>query len=311
MLNNNAVSVKNTFISVDWDEDNAGTPSSRPRLLSDPTPKFSHSAESQSVQREAVGCDELDGMSVIRQEGCAETPFFPNPNSNGSARVDLGTWADSVCSSLEGERNCNQAGYNGVAVPSEWQGKSSVMVRNISYKCTRGMFRDELCKAGFEGLFDYVYVPVNVGRGTSKGYAFVNFVDAQTAFTFKQRFDGNRMDVPGGMKLLEVIPANLQGYAKNVSHYIDKQNEVSATLKSRQVSLPRAADVRGEWKANGVAATGTFGGSRKPSENVAVTSELNEKYAGPGPYCPMCGKHVLSKARFCQWCGAELHGLPQ
>eukprot|EP00928_Gymnodinium_smaydae_P069417 TRINITY_DN5289_c0_g4_i3.p1 TRINITY_DN5289_c0_g4~~TRINITY_DN5289_c0_g4_i3.p1 ORF type:complete len:312 (+),score=23.05 TRINITY_DN5289_c0_g4_i3:68-1003(+) len=111
-------------------------------------------------------------------------------------------------------------------LPSEWQGKTSVMVRNIPYKCTRPMFFEAVKRAGFENLYDYAYMPLNAGRATSKGYAFLNFSDDITAYRFKVHFDGKKMDVPKKSKLLEVIPANLQGYLRNEAHYITKQHEL-------------------------------------------------------------------------------------
>eukprot|EP00928_Gymnodinium_smaydae_P078407 TRINITY_DN6232_c0_g1_i1.p1 TRINITY_DN6232_c0_g1~~TRINITY_DN6232_c0_g1_i1.p1 ORF type:complete len:570 (+),score=54.42 TRINITY_DN6232_c0_g1_i1:59-1768(+) len=124
-------------------------------------------------------------------------------------------------------------------VPIEWQGKTSVMIRNIKYSCFEPMLQEELHKAGFEGLFDYVYIPMNVERGSSRGYAFVNFLDADTAYAFKEKFHGRRSDSLGLAKQLEVIPANLQGYCQNVCHYVEKQNEPSPSDMPLQVNVPR------------------------------------------------------------------------
>eukprot|EP00928_Gymnodinium_smaydae_P069418 TRINITY_DN5289_c0_g5_i1.p1 TRINITY_DN5289_c0_g5~~TRINITY_DN5289_c0_g5_i1.p1 ORF type:complete len:328 (+),score=37.32 TRINITY_DN5289_c0_g5_i1:74-1057(+) len=130
----------------------------------------------------------------------------------------------------------------GDVLPSEWQGKTSVMVRNISYKCTRAVFYNMLKRAGFEDSFDYLYLPVIAGRDTSKGYAFINFSDDATAYRFKVHFDGKKLDMPKANKLIEVIPAKLQGFSENESHYIAKQNELLIESKDIERAEGRQDD---------------------------------------------------------------------
>eukprot|EP00928_Gymnodinium_smaydae_P051542 TRINITY_DN3509_c0_g2_i1.p1 TRINITY_DN3509_c0_g2~~TRINITY_DN3509_c0_g2_i1.p1 ORF type:complete len:299 (+),score=44.33 TRINITY_DN3509_c0_g2_i1:54-950(+) len=278
MASSNNVVIRNTFISV-MDEEEAETPTSRPRLLSDPTP--------QHYQKQSAGPRGAENQNV-------ETD-----TSTSSPRNFLHDLEESDASSSN--RDCGlRPPQDHAGIPAEWRGKSSVMVRNISYKCTRTMFREELDKAGFENMYDYAYVPVNTGRGTSKGYAFVNFVDPPTAYRFKERFDGCRMDVPGGMKVLEVIPANLQGYSQNVSHYIDKQNELSAAGKTSPPLKSGMDERRGRFDGRKI-----LNQARKPLRRTddASQQENNETIS----CCHQCHNHVLSKSRFCHWCGAALH----
>eukprot|EP00928_Gymnodinium_smaydae_P059638 TRINITY_DN43035_c0_g1_i1.p1 TRINITY_DN43035_c0_g1~~TRINITY_DN43035_c0_g1_i1.p1 ORF type:complete len:283 (+),score=44.39 TRINITY_DN43035_c0_g1_i1:224-1072(+) len=113
-------------------------------------------------------------------------------------------------------------------VPPEWCGKTSIMVRNLPYKCTPTMFYREVCNAGFEDLVDYIYVPVNHKGSTCKGYAFANFVDPSSAYRFYGVFDGKKMCIPGSKKLLEVTPAFLQGYDQNCANNAQTSRRVSA-----------------------------------------------------------------------------------
>eukprot|EP00928_Gymnodinium_smaydae_P069416 TRINITY_DN5289_c0_g4_i2.p1 TRINITY_DN5289_c0_g4~~TRINITY_DN5289_c0_g4_i2.p1 ORF type:complete len:347 (+),score=24.67 TRINITY_DN5289_c0_g4_i2:76-1041(+) len=136
------------------------------------------------------------------------------------------------------------------ALPSEWQGKTSVMVRNIAYNCTRAMFSHALKRAGFENSYDYMYLPIDPRRGTSKGYLFLNFSDDITAYRFKVHFDGKKMDVPESSKLLKVIPANLQGYSENVSHYISKQNELLIDSNDVEPTESHQSNCSDEDRAN-------------------------------------------------------------
>eukprot|EP00928_Gymnodinium_smaydae_P061090 TRINITY_DN4516_c0_g2_i1.p1 TRINITY_DN4516_c0_g2~~TRINITY_DN4516_c0_g2_i1.p1 ORF type:complete len:313 (+),score=27.95 TRINITY_DN4516_c0_g2_i1:59-997(+) len=289
MDGSNNMVIKNTFINV-IEDDNGVNLASRPRLKSDPTSQLcltqsavldgteSRIAEantSTSSPRTFVPEFEYEMASTSSQEWSSrDSPFC---NSSVSERLDSST-----------------ARVRQNTIPMEWQGKTSVMVRNISYKCTRGMLGDELKRVGFGDLFDYLYVPVNTARNTSKGYAFINFLDASSAYRFKELFHGRRMDLPGGTKLLEVIPANLQGYNKNVSHYIDKQNELSAAAKPFLVNERSNESGRRTLVNPAIKPANCMDGTPQPesSQTIAV--------------CHRCQNHVLSKSRFCQWCGAEL-----
>eukprot|EP00928_Gymnodinium_smaydae_P069412 TRINITY_DN5289_c0_g1_i2.p1 TRINITY_DN5289_c0_g1~~TRINITY_DN5289_c0_g1_i2.p1 ORF type:complete len:433 (+),score=58.36 TRINITY_DN5289_c0_g1_i2:37-1299(+) len=185
--------------------------------------------------------------------------------------------------SVEEPRSPKQPADSDDAMPKEWQGKTSIMVRNISYKCTRATFFNMLKTAGFENLFDYVYLPVNAGRGTSKGYAFVNFIDDISAYRFKVRFDGQKVNIPGGSKRLEVIPANLQGYSQNASHYITKQNDLSITPKNDELpgcQQSSRSDLDRETSAGADALSGARQQSFGPGFDGSTTDSLG-KSTGP------------------------------
>eukprot|EP00928_Gymnodinium_smaydae_P013371 TRINITY_DN1487_c1_g1_i2.p1 TRINITY_DN1487_c1_g1~~TRINITY_DN1487_c1_g1_i2.p1 ORF type:complete len:308 (+),score=53.10 TRINITY_DN1487_c1_g1_i2:57-980(+) len=301
------VVVRNTFINVlehDEHEEDVVRRNARPRTWSDPLPHFD-SVDSECDAREdcpkdvaldsatetvetSDGYEPSEGASFSQEEWSSiDTPVL-------SPREAAFESKSSVCLDLVGGLlqpgvSKDTKGLDKQDLPVEWQGKTSVMVRNISYKCSRNMFVEELNNAGFKGLFDYAYVPINAGRGTSKGYAFANFVDDRTAYRFKEQFDGRKMNIPGGLKLLEVIPANLQGYSQNASHYIVKQSELSFTVKTPSATMTKHSTKCNEGKQNNIATHS----DKSPEEHSASS-------------CPQCKRHVLSKARFCQWCGVGL-----
>eukprot|EP00928_Gymnodinium_smaydae_P032601 TRINITY_DN23565_c0_g1_i2.p1 TRINITY_DN23565_c0_g1~~TRINITY_DN23565_c0_g1_i2.p1 ORF type:complete len:278 (+),score=34.05 TRINITY_DN23565_c0_g1_i2:58-891(+) len=277
MASAHAVMVKNTFINlVEHTEDDS---TAFPRQWSDPLPRRCRvdSEEKDDVSintkvgldektaalespRTSAGCGDSESECCSREElSSVDTPVM-SPRAHTLVAYAPCGYLNAAACSLQQQMFESLASARPIDIPSEWQGKTSVMVRNISYQCSRIMFCEELNKAGFQNQYDYVYVPVNAGRGTSKGYAFANFVDDRTAYRFKAKFDGFKMNVPGSVKRLEIIPANLQGYAQNASHYISKQSEMSVA----------------------------------PSEEHPTQS------------CCQCQAKVLTRARFCQWCGAGL-----
>eukprot|EP00928_Gymnodinium_smaydae_P011165 TRINITY_DN14152_c1_g2_i1.p1 TRINITY_DN14152_c1_g2~~TRINITY_DN14152_c1_g2_i1.p1 ORF type:complete len:301 (+),score=14.69 TRINITY_DN14152_c1_g2_i1:64-966(+) len=294
------VVVRNTFISIVGDEDVADN--SFARQMSDPVPRLPLTHLPSSSSRESPILE--DEVEIMRPQVGRSTNKIAENEAHGFEDVHgSGQNTGASSRSLEMKRGRPQPkAFNSRGDPKQrdddagkdsntWKGVTSVMVRNVSYKCTKAMFCDELNRAGFEGLFDYAYVPVNAGRGTSKGYAFANFVDARTAFKFKEQFHGRRMDMPGGTKLLEVIPANLQGYARNVSHYIDKQHEISRAARHVAPQVTRCEAVQSR---------------DTPQGSASNMSSLNASESQTISCCHQCQNYVLSKARFCQWCGGRL-----
>eukprot|EP00928_Gymnodinium_smaydae_P039727 TRINITY_DN2706_c0_g1_i1.p1 TRINITY_DN2706_c0_g1~~TRINITY_DN2706_c0_g1_i1.p1 ORF type:complete len:332 (-),score=25.72 TRINITY_DN2706_c0_g1_i1:365-1360(-) len=324
------VVVKNTFLNVleDGEEDEVRTvprqrshPTLRPHLADPPGCGVKDSSDKSGFNRlESCGSTRTSGsreesgdvVSGCSYDGCsANVPAISTPDSSVSARAK--SFAQCVSpltvgwlsqqNTREWSTTQKQRVYEHAVIPSEWQGKTSVMVRNISYKCSRAVFCRQLDKHGFENLYDYVYVPINVGRGTSKGYAFANFASDAVAYRFKALFDGRKMDVPGGLKPLQVIPANLQGYMENASHYVGKQSELAAAAAAAadsKASVTQGPQTRSELLE--AQSSSSDSQSHKSSEGaVAASSEVKRMELSS---CHRCQKQVLPRARFCQWCGA-------
>eukprot|EP00928_Gymnodinium_smaydae_P091066 TRINITY_DN74772_c0_g1_i1.p1 TRINITY_DN74772_c0_g1~~TRINITY_DN74772_c0_g1_i1.p1 ORF type:complete len:340 (-),score=10.24 TRINITY_DN74772_c0_g1_i1:188-1207(-) len=214
-------------------------------------------------------------------------------------------------------------GYGASGVPDEWRGKTSVLVRNLSYMCTRKIF-EEMLKEGFDGLYDYLYVPMDVARSTSKGYAFVNFVDPPTAYRFHQVFHRSMPSIPGTLKLLDVIPSHLQGRAANVSHAklthqpaadaLDLR-EIRATHPStRRVPVNEQPEVPSSFARHGLQ---EGSGGRCTSHITPGLADSQERdstartQATPAnvtpPFCYMCGKARGPLFNFCEFCGVRFH----
>jgi len=98
--------------------------------------------------------------------------------------------------------------------------RTTVMLRNLPNDYTRDMLLELLDSAGFCGLYDFVYLPVDFKRWAGFGYAFVNFVsnaDAQAATT---HFHGFKDWVVGSVKVCEVCWGEpLQGLAAHLDRY--------------------------------------------------------------------------------------------
>lgn len=74
---------------------------------------------------------------------------------------------------------------------------TTLMMRNLPNNYTRSMVLMMLDNQGFNGQYDFVYLPVDFGSSANLGYAFVNLVSASVVRRFWKKFDGfSEWDLP-------------------------------------------------------------------------------------------------------------------
>lgn len=120
------------------------------------------------------------------------------------------------------EGNANGASCPFPGDQMEWgPGVVTAMVRQIPRHFTQQALLQEVVSRGFEGLFDFLYLPYDTKKGINVGYGFVNFTDPRMALSFRDALDGvfldKQMKVKG--KPLRVHPASVQGYQANFQHF--------------------------------------------------------------------------------------------
>jgi len=106
--------------------------------------------------------------------------------------------------------------------PWAWEaGVVTVMVRQLPRQFTQRMFLQEVVQRGFEGLFDFLYLPYDFKKGINMGYGFVNFTEPEYALQFRDSLDGQYLDKYMRMKskAVRVHPAAVQGYDANYRHF--------------------------------------------------------------------------------------------
>lgn len=137
----------------------------------------------------------------------------------------------------------------------EWSlgGCTTVMIQHIPSKYSQRKLVHEVNRAGFLGLYDFLYLPVDSRNHANRGFAFVNFVSAKCAQKFHDIFAGQKLlrFSDASTKTLAVVPADVQGYAENVQRYqtsceVRKHKGHSAPTFFK----PRAADAEGKHKNN-------------------------------------------------------------
>eukprot|EP00928_Gymnodinium_smaydae_P021481 TRINITY_DN18383_c0_g1_i1.p1 TRINITY_DN18383_c0_g1~~TRINITY_DN18383_c0_g1_i1.p1 ORF type:complete len:377 (+),score=61.24 TRINITY_DN18383_c0_g1_i1:144-1133(+) len=280
-----------------------------------------------------------DGYSLFGKDGCTSSDSRTQPSdsgaiadvvtvassdSRGSDAFALDGFHDASLASRQEKLSVHDVAHCGFAgsdeLPIEWQGKTSVLVKNVPYRFTQEMLYEELRMAGFEGTFDYLYLPVNrLRKAKGKGYAFLNFISAPIAYRFKCAFDAHCLQDASGResKPLIIIPANLQGYDDNVAHHkvvkASKQEDAEAESDIHcAVVDPYEVLASDDFLAaarleNWQQVESSSGSLNRPSRNrTRARGSLSDGGNLKALACPKCGGRVAPKFRFCQMCGASL-----
>ncbi|CAJ1440444.1 unnamed protein product [Effrenium voratum] len=112
-----------------------------------------------------------------------------------------------------------QLGEDLAPPPPEWAEVTTVMMRNLPNKYTQRMLLMEVNHSGFLGTFDFLYLPIDSETAANRGYAFLNFLEPWFAWMFRSMYEGRRMSRFNSKKVISVVPATLQGFDANYSHY--------------------------------------------------------------------------------------------
>jgi RNA recognition motif-containing protein len=97
-------------------------------------------------------------------------------------------------------------------------GFTTVMIREIPSRYTQRNVSDEV--SAVNANFDFLYMPPARKDGGSKGYAFVNFMDEESAARFIAEFQGHTFTKqPSSIKKALVGYAEVQGLERNLKFY--------------------------------------------------------------------------------------------
>jgi len=148
----------------------------------------------------------LDGCIYMDANG---NPFWAPQSRLSHPHVpkitDLRPYGESI--NLEGES-------------SEKQAVTTIMIRNIPNRYTRKMLMDELDFLGFKDTYDFIYVPMDRSTHWNVGYAFVNFLEEESATRCMETltdYHFSRFQRLG--KIAQACPAHIQGLKNNMEYY--------------------------------------------------------------------------------------------
>lgn len=137
---------------------------------------------------------------------------FQSDLSDNSVRVPL---------SLDNFLNGGLTAYPATPAPAEDDTeKTTLMFRNLPVWFTRQKLEALLSSEGFGELYDFIYLPAELGTGTCFGYAFINMATAQDAERFVEHFQGfDRWPEQDDRRAVVHLSEALQGLQEQIERY--------------------------------------------------------------------------------------------
>jgi len=205
--------------------------------------------------------------------------------------------------------------------PPSWADTTTIMMRNLPNKYTQRMLLTEVNQAGFLGTFDFLYLPIDPETSANRGYSFLNFIDPSFAWLFKMTYEGRKMNRFNSSKVVSVMPATLQGFDANYTHYstarVNRGDPAARPLFLREPAQPVLKAVgRDNFNKRGNRRKGS-GNSPGPAAPMTAAGEQfqppfpkGDAPAGDRPsvpkFCPHCGGPIQAHFEFCPHCGSNV-----
>lgn len=186
----------------------------------------------------------------------------------------------------------------------------TVMMRNIPNKYTQRMLIDEINEAGFDGAYDFLYLPIDKESNANKGYAFLNFLRPDLAYAFKLAYDGKQMAQFKSTKIVSVAPATIQGFDANYEHFsrtrVNYGDADSRPLFLKAKKGKSKTHMPGNLKKTRTAPdnmTGSLPGGMSPMSPIGMATAVADMHEAG--FCPFCGTRRAAHFVFCQGCGTK------
>lgn len=98
--------------------------------------------------------------------------------------------------------------------------RTTIMLRNLPPEYTRDMTTELLDAEGFSGLYDFVYMPMNLRTKESFGYVFVDLISPVVADQCRSRFQGfNKWSIQSDKACDVLWSDEQQGLSANIERY--------------------------------------------------------------------------------------------
>lgn len=129
---------------------------------------------------------------------------------------------------------------------------TTMMVRNIPNRYTQKELIREMESLGFAGTYDFVYLPMDKATMGNVGYAFVNFVNHESARRCMEVFDQymfKKHRSKARAKIATVSVAHIQGLEANLRHYSHSVVGGMVTVRPQRGSGTRysPSSASGRW----------------------------------------------------------------
>jgi RNA recognition motif-containing protein len=101
-------------------------------------------------------------------------------------------------------------------------GHATLMVRNIACRYSKEDVIGFLAELGFDGAYDFFYLPLNSTKRSNLGYFFINFQNEADSNRCRECLQGKCLGTSQTQKRCDVSLAKVQG-AKSISEHFHRK----------------------------------------------------------------------------------------
>jgi len=101
----------------------------------------------------------------------------------------------------------------------KWGECTTVMMRNLPCRYSQRRLMTEINGLGFQGRYDFFFLPMDPRSRANRGFAFINFEIPAVSDVFYDVFHGKRLQLFNSDKVISVRPADVQGFEENARYY--------------------------------------------------------------------------------------------
>lgn len=113
-------------------------------------------------------------------------------------------------------------------------GYCTVMFSQVPFGYVQQDLVQEIHDDGFEGSYDFLYLPLSSKANSNLGFAIINFLNASLADAFYNKYYGQKLKQFDAPIPLNVMPARIQGFDASVKQFFGAWNH----RKRKRFSVP-------------------------------------------------------------------------
>lgn len=267
------------------------------------------------------GYDRFDQAMPIAPPPGLESPNHEHSSSGSEPECEHGTQEISKEPDVDPEI---KRARDVAAAGGGLSGLMTVMVRYIPSKYTQGKLMNELNSAGFEGTYDFFYLPPDTRNWGNRGFAFINFLSAESAKAFYSKYHGHKLKNFETTTPIAVLPADVQGFDESARRFYDtnlrKKKNQGEPVFLRPVNL----NVVEEGQRKGTVQKQKNKSLKSVKSAHHVPFQMEVPYVSPimdgtlglppmpstlpPRFCGTCGSaRAVGHHQFCQYCGNFLN----
>mmetsp|Transcript_74387 Transcript_74387/g.136139 ORF Transcript_74387/g.136139 Transcript_74387/m.136139 type:complete len:325 (+) Transcript_74387:193-1167(+) len=183
-----------------------------------PRPRSESPEPEPSPVSSVDGKENLDLASAIPPPPGLGFPLLWEQQGSSGSEPECEQSSQDLSEEPSGELQMQQA-RDVAAAGGGLSGHITVMVRYIPSKYTQNKFMNEINDAGFDGTYDFLYLPLDTRNYGNRGFAFINFLSADLAEEFYKRYHGQKFKHFEATTDIAVMPADVQGFEESAERF--------------------------------------------------------------------------------------------